>query len=142
MKQRFTHRSRASGLVSIALGVGFAVFGIFIGVVECLLITRGVTTSATVVQTGLGLKNRDVAVEFRTRDGQTITAQVYALEVGLSPDVGDTVHIRYETDDPTFISGSGWSATTVNILCTICFTWGGFSLCRKELRRMRRRTGR
>lgn len=126
--------------LSIVFGVGFGLFGIVIGVIECLLIADGVKTSATVVRTDVGLKHDNVIVVFHTRDGQEIRAQASDYEVG-APDVGDTVRIRYEADDPTFITGTGWFAIVINTAIAVCLLYAGFSGGRTGLRRIRRRAG-
>jgi hypothetical protein len=131
-------RSLGPGIIYAVLAVGFGFAALVVGVVTYQLNVHGVETSATVVETGVGMKHHGVTVEFRTGDGVSVRARVLRYEVA-GPDVGDTVRIRYSAGDPSLITGAGRFALVMNILMTLGFGYAAIALAVRAYRRTRHR---
>jgi hypothetical protein len=105
---------------SVAAAIfGFAAAGM--GITSFSVYVDGVETSATVIKTG-GARQGAI-VEFRTRDGHLVRADVPGSEVGRT---GDSSRIRYPADDPTNVVGAGKFTLAMHITSTIVFAYVAF----------------
>lgn len=98
---------------------GFAAAGT--GITSFSVYVDGVETSTTVIKTG-GARQGAI-VEFRTRDGHLVRADVPGSEVGRT---GDSSRIRYPADDPTNVVGAGKFTLAMHITSTIVFAYVAF----------------
>jgi hypothetical protein len=133
--------ARRALVSSIAYAVTAAFLGLCAAALGSLtydLSTHGIETSAKVTKSHVGPRHRNIIVEFSDYDGRPVRAELPGAEVG-SSDVGDTVRIRYEPDNPSVAMGAGTAGPVFEILLAVPFAVGAIGFAVLAYRRIRDR---
>lgn len=97
---RWTSRPRVAGWFFAVAGAVCAVVAVVTYVDATTLRRRGVETTGFIVGYEDRARESYVTVEFETRDGRTVTADVGNFRWSPRPEVGSAARIIYDPEDP------------------------------------------